>query len=155
MEKGVTVCVIAYDLQFAFSLHSVLDEWDPRVRFHLCRFEQEAIQYLKGVGVYGNREEYPLPDILFLDAHHPENADLFVLSWIRCRPEFDRVPCVVLNAEAGDRFGQKAMDLGANACVLLEKDKKALVEILDGIKELSGLRMDSMAERESNLHLQT
>jgi CheY-like chemotaxis protein len=139
MGKGLSVCLLAHDMRFAFSLHSILSASHPEHRFHLCRFEKEMIQYLQGVGIYENRAAYPFPDLLLLDAHHPECDDLFVLSWLRLHPEFTKVPCVLLNEEASTTLGQKAFDLGVNACVIPRKDTQALGEILDGISELKRL----------------
>src|SRR6476469_9811877 len=108
MGKGLSVCLLAHDMRFAFSLHTILAVSHPAHRFHLCRFEKEMTQYLGGVGIYQDRKAYPFPDLLLLDAHHPECHDLFVLSWIRLYPEFNRLPCVLLNEEASTRLGQKA-----------------------------------------------
>ena len=49
---------------------------------------QEAIDYLSGEGKFANREEYPIPALVFLDLKLPVKKGLEVLAWIRGRPEF-------------------------------------------------------------------
>ena len=44
---------------------------------------EEAIAYLKGAGKYGNRSEFPMPDLLLLDLVMPLINGFEVLEWIR------------------------------------------------------------------------
>ncbi|MDB6125466.1 MAG: response regulator receiver protein [Pedosphaera sp.] len=44
---------------------------------------EETIAYLSGTGIYGNREEYPFPDLLLLDLKMPGFTDYDVLGWLQ------------------------------------------------------------------------
>jgi len=47
---------------------------------------QEAIDYLKGVGKFADRETFPLPILLLMDLKLPYVMGLDVLRWIGTQP---------------------------------------------------------------------
>jgi CheY-like chemotaxis protein len=47
---------------------------------------EEAITYLKGEGIYSDREKYPLPSVMLLDLNMPMKNGFDVLSWVRTQP---------------------------------------------------------------------
>ena len=138
MRPPFSVSLLTDDIRYGFSMHSLLSALRPHVHFHLCRSEEEIIQYLKGVGIYGNRDNYPVPNLLLLDSNHPKSHDLFVLQWIKDQTEFRNLPIIFL-ADQQDLLVKQAFDLGSNACAVLRQDLNSLCEIIDGIYELRGI----------------
>src|SRR5688572_23476016 len=82
---------------------------------HIARSGKEAVEYLKGVGPFSNRQEFPLPQLVLLDLQMPEMHGLKVLEWIRAQPEFRSTVVIVLSSSrlAGDV--QLAYKLGSNS----------------------------------------
>ena len=72
----------------------------------------EATWYLEGQGEYGNRERFPLPDMLFLDFKMPRMGGLEVLQWLQTRNTRPRV--VVLSGSDLSSDRQQALALGAD-----------------------------------------
>ena len=85
---------------------------------------QQAIDYLGGKGVYGDRREHPLPAVILLDLKLPLVSGFEVLAWLREQPGLKTLPVVVFSSS--DQPEDKAMssELGANDFV--QKPSSAL-----------------------------
>ena len=58
---------------------------------------QEAVDYLSGANKYSDREQFPLPFIVFLDLKMPFLDGFEVLSWIRTQPPLRGIATVILS----------------------------------------------------------
>ena len=97
MASQQILAVVQSDLPLISSLRSFLELNDYPAT--VARNSQEAILYLRGVGIYANRFRYPQPSILILDSLNPGGADLEVLAWVRNEPEFADIPVLILCTE--------------------------------------------------------
>jgi CheY-like chemotaxis protein len=89
------------------------------VRLSSARDGDEAIAYLAGVGVYGNRAVHPLPSIVLLDIKLPRQSGFDVLHWVRASGgDLRQLPVVMMSTSARDRDVRQAYELGANAYVV-------------------------------------
>jgi|SRR5579863_2136783 len=75
---------------------------------------EEAVQYLDGRGVFGDRARYPLPALVLLDINMPMKSGLEVLKWIREQPRFKSLPVVMLTSSMRDKDMEEARRLGAD-----------------------------------------
>ena len=82
---------------------------------HIAKNGKEAIEYLKGVEPFNNRQEFPLPQLILLDLQMPEMHGLRVLEWIRGQPEFRSTVVIVLSSSRLLGDIQLAYKLGANS----------------------------------------
>jgi CheY-like chemotaxis protein len=100
---------------------------------HIVRDGEEAIAYLQGVGKYGSRDEYPLPDLMLLDLKMPKVGGFEVLSWIRSHPTLRALCVVVLTTSNDMRDVNRAYGLGANSFLIKPMDFEqttATIELL-------------------------
>jgi len=76
---------------------------------------QEALNYLGGTGKFADRDNYPLPAVVFLDLKLPYVSGHDVLAWIRRQKEFESLVVIVLTSsnEASDL--SRCYALGANS----------------------------------------
>lgn len=58
-----------------------------------------------------------LPDLMILDINMPEVSGLDLLEYIRLRPEWNKMPVIMLSTEAADVTVDKAIKLGADGYV--------------------------------------
>ena len=97
---------------------------------------EEAIAYLKGDGIYGNRDQYPLPAVMLLDLNMPMKNGFDVVAWVRAQPAFNRLSIIVLTASTRLDDVERAYDLGAKSYLVKPVGFEALVEL---VKTLPGL----------------
>jgi CheY-like chemotaxis protein len=78
----------------------------------------EAIAYLKGEGIYADRDVHPFPDVLLLDLNMPRMNGFEVLESVRQDPVCSRLMVYILSASSRDADIQRAYDLRANSYII-------------------------------------
>lgn len=79
---------------------------------------EEAMAYFAGQGAYADRNQFPLPGVLFLDLRLPRRNGFEVLQWLRSRAEFKDLLIVILTGARETRYVQHAYQLGANSFIV-------------------------------------
>lgn len=97
---------------------------------------QKAIDYLAGVGVYGDRELCPLPFVIFLDLKLPYVDGFDVLTWIRTQRELESIAVVMLSGSAEDRDQAEAHKLGARNYLVKPPTAETLIALFDSLDNL-------------------
>ncbi|HUR45267.1 MAG TPA: response regulator [Candidatus Saccharimonadales bacterium] len=85
--------------------------------FSVLETTQGVMDYVEGKGIYGQREIYPLPAIIFLDGQLHNKSSTALLSWIRNHPTTNEVPVVVLTGHLDAEVTAEAMKCGALTCI--------------------------------------
>ena len=81
----------------------------------VCRNPREARDYLRGAGMYANREVYPLPDVIISDLRMGSESGLELVEWIRQQePPLNTVPVIILTGSATPLQFDAAQNVGAN-----------------------------------------
>jgi CheY-like chemotaxis protein len=94
---------------------------------------REAIAYLSGTGLYSNRLENPLPNLVLLDLKMPGLDGFDVLRWIRTQPSLAALRVVVLTSSTDVRDVNLAFQLGATGFMLKPADFLRLVEFSEAL----------------------
>jgi CheY-like chemotaxis protein len=82
---------------------------------HIVHDGSEAIAYLHGDGVFGDRLVHPFPDIVILDLKMPAVSGFEVLDWLNENPDYRVIPTIVWSSSADRRDVKHAFCLGAHA----------------------------------------
>ena len=90
---------------------------------------QQAINYLDGTGLYTDRQQHPLPDLILIDLKMPLLDGFEVLAWIRQQDGIRGLPVVVLTSSSEIRDVNRAYALGANSFFVKELDFQNTVEL--------------------------
>jgi CheY-like chemotaxis protein len=96
---------------------------------HVLRNGEEAIAYLEGEGKYGNRAEYPLPELMLLDLKMPRVDGFDVLRWVRAQPNLASLRIVVLTCSESIRDVNLAYSLGANSFMVKPMDFEDVIHM--------------------------
>ena len=106
-----------------------------RVAIYQVSDGEEAIQYLKGEGIYADRTRYPLPDLMLMDIKMPRKSGFDVLSWLRAQPGLRRLPVVIFSSSRQPEDINRAYELGANTYLVKLVDFSALVELIQRLND--------------------
>jgi CheY-like chemotaxis protein len=74
----------------------------------------KAIAYLRGDGVFSDREKFPIPGVLFLDLKMPGKNGFEVLEWLKDQSQLKELLVVVLSGYHEVRDVNRAYALGAH-----------------------------------------
>jgi CheY-like chemotaxis protein len=115
MEESCTVLVVENNADHIYQLEQVFRKEAAECDLKIARYGNEAVLYLKGVGIYANRTTYPLPKVVILDLDLPDGSALAVLSWIREQPDLFGVSVLAVAYAGQTQLVEEARRLGATA----------------------------------------
>lgn len=91
---------------------------------------EQAIDYLRGEGVFADRSQYPLPALIFLDLKLPRVMGMDVLRWIRDQPCFDMLAVIILTSSQQRTDIRMASSLRANSYLVKPSNPLQLQEMV-------------------------
>jgi CheY-like chemotaxis protein len=91
---------------------------------------EQVVQYLRGDGKYGNRAEFPFPDLLLIDLKMPRMDGLGVLDWLRAHPDCSYLPTIMLSGSGLNSDIQEAHRKGVKAYFVKPGDFNELQELV-------------------------
>lgn len=95
---------------------------------------QQAIDYLSGEGQFADRDQFPLPAIVFLDLKLPLKSGRDVLAWVRSNREFEHIVVLVLTSSNEPSDLHEAYRLGANSYLVKPATAGKLLELAKAFK---------------------
>jgi CheY-like chemotaxis protein len=90
----------------------------------------DAIDYLRGVDDYANRERFPIPALILMDLKMPRVDGFEFLGWLRREPGLKIIPVVVFSSSNLEDDVARAYQLGANSFIVKLQDNTRLPETL-------------------------
>jgi CheY-like chemotaxis protein len=96
---------------------------------------EEAIAYLKGEGIYSDRNQYALPAVMLLDLNMPRKNGFEVLDWVRTQPALKRLSVIILTASLRGEDVERAFDLGANAFLVKPATLDQLITMIRRLRD--------------------
>ena len=96
----------------------------------VVRDGEEVMSYLKGEGIYADREKYPLPILLLLDLKMPKYHGFQVLEWFRTQPQLSHIAVAIMTSSDSDPDMARAYQLGASSYLVKPPDAEALLALV-------------------------
>ena len=97
---------------------------------HMVENGQAAIDYLAGVGPYGNRQEFPLPHTLIVDLNMPRIGGFEVLKWVKAQPTLKKLRVILFSGSYLECDKVLAQTLGAAGFVEKPRDPVVRAELV-------------------------
>ena len=94
---------------------------------------EELIDYLKGNGMYADRQKFPLPGLIFLDLNMPKMDGRTALSIIKKDSTLKATPIVILTTSKSEEDILGSYALGTNSYVRKPVTFLSLVEVMKTI----------------------
>ena len=110
---------------------------------------QEAVDYLRGTGHYGDRSAFPMPKLVLLDLKMPRLNGFDVITWMRKHFPWKLTPIIVLSSSALPQDVNRAYELGANAYMVKPADYRALERLFRTIADFWNAGEKPTSELES------
>ena len=90
---------------------------------------EELMCYLRRLGRFADREQYPFPGLILLDLNMPKKDGREALQEIKSDPELKRIPVVVLTTSKAEEDILGSYDLGVNCFITKPVTFGGLVEV--------------------------
>jgi CheY-like chemotaxis protein len=97
-RKTGTILVVEDSLDDFRLLELGLKRADVAAEFRHVLDGSEALRYLMGEGDYGNRVQYPLPQMILSDLKMPRMDGIELLRWVRSNSRTKRIPFIMLSS---------------------------------------------------------
>jgi CheY-like chemotaxis protein len=129
-----TVLVLGGDARLRSMLEVAFEKAAPHIRLCIVPGLAELRSHLASVGVYANREAYPVPHIILVDLDATEGGGLELLELRNATPSLKQIPVMILTS-GGESAGviDEAYARGANSCLLKSADQDSLQDLARGI----------------------
>ena len=101
---------------------------------------QEAVEYLEGLGPFGDRARFPLPSLLITDIKMPRMDGLELLAWLRAQEAWKRLPVIVWTSSDLAQDREIAERCGATAYVVKTYRIIPPTELVKAIRECTGVQ---------------
>jgi len=121
------VLFIEDDVESAHDLNDALDRLSEIYAVHVVRSGAEALSYIKGIGKFAHRKEYPAPTVIVAGA---DDEQLRAVEWVRGQRELNAVRVIVLVDSQDEEIIARAYHAGAHSCLLKTEDFADLRDVL-------------------------
>src|SRR4030095_12338422 len=113
------VLFIEDDVKGAHELRDALDRLSEIYAVHVVRSGAEALSYIKGIGKFAHRREYPAPTVIVTRA---SNEELRAVEWVRGQLELNSVRVIVMVDFEDEKLIARAYHAGAHSCLVKSED---------------------------------
>ena len=121
------VLFIEDDVESAHELSDALDRLSEIYAVHVVKSGAEALSYIKGIGKFAYRKEYPAPTVIVAG---DSDEELRAVEWVRGQRELESVRVIVLVESQDEKIIARAYHAGAHTCLLKSQDFADFHDIL-------------------------
>jgi CheY-like chemotaxis protein len=95
-----------------------------------------AVAYLTGSGPFGDRDQFPVPDLLLVDWKLDGcETGMDLLRWVRAREELSRLPIVMYSGTAAQQQIRECYACGGNHFLMKAVEFARIVPIVNALQQ--------------------
>jgi two-component system response regulator len=128
-----------YQLQRAIQVAGITD------RLTVVRNYEEAICYLKGAGVYSNRDAHPMPDLMLIDVVAEACRGLEVIAFVKAYQEFSKILIVATGRNIANDTAKQLFDSGVKSVFQKPGDLEQLSDLIKSLISIPDGNVDQQA----------
>lgn len=117
----------------ALFVRRALEKSGVRHFFHAVLDGAEAIAYLQGQGPYGDRKQFPFPNVMLCDLKMPNIDGYAFLRWLQEHPDCKVIPTIMFTSSALESDVHESYVLGANAYLEKPSSPEDLAETIKSL----------------------
>jgi DNA-binding response OmpR family regulator len=125
-----TILIVEDSENDALLFSVALEEAGIRNPLFFTSTYQEAKDYFLGQGKFSDRPRYPIPRLIFLDAHMHDVSGFEVLQWLRQNDSSKGTRIAMMSGSSSDADVSRAFWMGADHFLTKPIDTQDLVETL-------------------------
>ena len=133
-DKGQTILLVEDNEDDVFAFRRALKKADITNALEVAENGRQALEYLKGDHVYGDRARFPMPFIIFLDLKLPYVDGFEILDWLRGQRALSTVPVCVLTSSAEIKDKDRAYSLGARTYMVKPPTARDLLDVMNSLQ---------------------
>ncbi|PJZ70588.1 two-component system response regulator [Leptospira perolatii] len=107
------------------------EEVDARMKLHVVRDGEEALEFVTGSGAYSERIP---PDIILLDLNLPKKDGFEVLRDLKEHPDYKKIPVIVLTTSGSHTDILKTYNLHANSYIQKPVELEAFMGAVQSLR---------------------
>ena len=139
-NKQFTVLLVEDDLNDIFIVKRAFRTAHIQNPLQVVTDGEEAINYLRGAGKYGDRIAHPFPQLIVMDIKMPRLSGFEVLEWVKKNGQpLRRIPIIIVSSSDSPDDINRAYELGANAYMIKPMDYRAVEHLFECITHYWGL----------------
>ena len=135
MEANIPILLVEDDPNDVWLVKHAFQSTNISNPLRIVNDGQEAVDYLRGAGPFGDRSAFPLPKLVLLDLKMPRLNGFDVITWMRKHFPWKLTPIIVLSSSALPQDVNRAYELGANAYMVKPADYRALERLFRTIAD--------------------
>lgn len=116
-------------------LGEAIAEACPCCSIQMVEDGQRALDYLGGVGEFGDRRRFLEPDVMLLDLKMPVKSGFETLEELRRQERWRFLPVLILSASSQPQDIEKAHRLGASGYLIKPSALGELTEMMKAVAE--------------------
>lgn len=135
MNESGLILVVEDDGSDAFLLHYAFQQAGILNPIKFVANAEQAMDYLGGSDPFANRENWPLPSLIFTDLHLPRASGLELVRWIKEQSHLREIPVIAMSGCDRTEISEQVYEAGADLALSKPIEQEKLIEELRTICE--------------------